>query len=54
LLYQASRADQSKQGMTALLSQAKVSASADRLDVTVALTDDQVVGVLQGNGLSNH
>lgn len=54
LLYQASLPDQSKQGVTALLSQAKVAASADRLDLTVALTDDQVVGLLQGNGLSGH
>jgi hypothetical protein len=54
LLYQASLPDQSNQGMTALLSQAKVAASVDRLDVTVALTDDQVVGLLQSNGISGH
>jgi hypothetical protein len=54
LLYQASRADQPNQDMTALLSQAKVAASTDRLDVTLALTDDQVVDLLQRNGLSSH
>ena len=54
LLYQASRADQPNQDMTALLSQAKVAASTDRLDVTLALTNDQVVDLLQRNGLSSH
>jgi len=52
-LYQSSRPDQPNQGMTALLSQAKVAASTDRLDVTLALTNDQVVDLLQSNGLSN-
>jgi hypothetical protein len=53
-LYQSSRTDQPNQGMTALLSQARVAASTDRLDVTLALTDDQVVDLLQSNGLSSH
>ena len=54
LLYQASSADQPKQDMTALLSQAKVAASTDHLDVTVALSDEQVVDLLRSNGLSSH
>jgi hypothetical protein len=49
-LFQSSRDDQPDQGMTALLSQAKFAASTDRLDVTLALTDDQVVDLLQRNG----
>jgi hypothetical protein len=53
MLYQASRADQPNQNMTALLSQAKVAASTDRLHVTLALTNDQVVDLLQHNGLSS-
>jgi hypothetical protein len=40
--------------MTALLSQAKVFAPRDRLDVTVALTDNQVTDLLQTNGVSSH
>jgi hypothetical protein len=54
LLYQPSRADQPNQDMTALLSHAKVATSTDRLDVTLALTNDQVVDLLQRNGLSSH
>jgi len=54
VLYQASRVDQPHQDMTALLSQAKVAASTDRLDVTLALTDGQVVDLLQRNGFSPH
>jgi hypothetical protein len=54
LLYQSSRPDQPKQDMTALLSQAKVAATADRLNVTLALSNDQVVDLLQSNGLSSH
>jgi hypothetical protein len=54
LLYQTSTATQPDQNMTALLSHAKVAASTDRLDVTLALTDDQVVDLLQKNGLSSH
>jgi hypothetical protein len=54
LLYQPPGADQPNQNMTALLSQAKVGASTDRLDVTLALTNDQVVDLLQRNGLSSH
>ena len=54
VLYQGSRADQPNQEMTALLSQAKIGASTDRLDVTLALTNDQVVDLLQRNGLSSH
>jgi hypothetical protein len=53
-LYQSSRTDQPNQPMTALLSQAKVAASTDRLDVTLALTDDQVADLLQTNGLSSY
>jgi hypothetical protein len=54
LLYQATRTDQPNQDMTALLSQAKIAASTDRLDVILALTNDQVVDLLQRNGLSSH
>jgi hypothetical protein len=54
LLYQASSTEQPKQDMTALLSQAKVAASTDHLDVTVALSDEQVVDLLRSNGLSSH
>jgi hypothetical protein len=54
LLYQATRTGQPNQDMTALLSQAKIAASTDRLDVILALTNDQVVDLLQRNGLSSH
>jgi hypothetical protein len=56
LLYQASGAGQPNQNMnmSALLNQAKVAASTNRLDVTVALTNEQVVDLLQTNGLSSH
>jgi hypothetical protein len=54
LRYQASRAGRSNQDVTALLDQAKLAPSGDRLDVTLELTDDQVVGLLQSNGFSIH
>jgi hypothetical protein len=54
LLYQSSRTGQPDHDMTALLSHAKVAAVTDRMDVTLALTNDQVVDLLQTNGLSRH
>jgi hypothetical protein len=54
LLYQASSVGQPNHDMTALLSQAKVAVSTDRLDVTMALTNNQVVDLLETNGLSTH
>jgi hypothetical protein len=54
MLYQSSRIDQPNQDMTALFSHAKIAASTDRMDVTLALTNDQVVDLLQRNGLSSN
>jgi hypothetical protein len=54
LRYQASRADKSNQGLIGFLGQAKVAPSGDRLDVTLDLTDDQVVDLLQSNSFSIH
>jgi hypothetical protein len=45
--YQTSRAGRSSQDVTGFLDQAKVGALGDRLDVTLDLTDDQVMGLLQ-------
>jgi hypothetical protein len=52
--YQGSQAGKSNQNVTDLLKQAEVASSGDRLDVTLDLTDDQVVGLLQGNGFPSH
>ncbi len=54
LLYQSYRAGKSNQDLTALLDQAKVAPSGDRLDVTLTLTDDQVVGLIQRNNFAVH
>jgi len=54
LRYQASQASKSNQDITGLFGQAKVAPSGDRLDVTLDLTDDQVVGLLQSNTFSIH
>lgn len=49
LLYQSSHSGASIEEVSALLNQAKVGASGDRLDVTLQLADDQVVALLQHN-----
>jgi hypothetical protein len=54
LLYESSLGGKSNQDMTALLNQAKVAASGDRLDVTLAPTDNQVVGLLQRSSFPTH
>lgn len=54
LRYQASQAGKSSQDVTAFLGQAKVGPLGDRLDVTLDLTDDQVVGLLQRGTFSTH
>jgi hypothetical protein len=48
--YQRSAAGNTNQDMSALLEQATVASSGDRLDVTLYLTDDQVAGLFQHNG----
>jgi hypothetical protein len=52
--YQTSRAGRSSQDVTGFLDQAKVGPLGDRLDVTLDLTDDQVVGLLQRGTFSIH
>lgn len=52
LRYQASQAAKSSQDVTAFLDQAEVDPSGDSLDVTLHLTDDQVVGLLQNGTFS--
>lgn len=54
LRYQASQAGKSNQDVTAFLNLAEVEPSGDRLDVTLHLTDDQVVGLLQNGTFSIH
>ena len=54
LLYQSYQAGNSNQDLTAMLDQAKVAPSGDRLDVTLTLTDDQVVGLIQRNNFAVH
>jgi hypothetical protein len=49
LRYHGSRAGKSNQDLTDLLNRAEVASSGDRLDVTLDLSDDQVVGLLQSN-----
>ena len=51
LLYQRYQARKSNQDLTELLEQAKVAPSGDRLDMTLALSDDQVMGLIQRNAL---
>jgi hypothetical protein len=54
LRYQASQGGKSNQDVTSFLDQARVGPLGDRLDVTVDLTNDQVVGLLQGGTFSIH
>jgi hypothetical protein len=54
LRYQASQAGKSNQDVTAFLDQAKVAPSGDRLDVTLELTDVQVVSLLQSDIFAIH
>jgi hypothetical protein len=54
LRYQGSRAGKSNQDVAALLDQAEVASSGDRLDVTLDLTDDQVVGLFLSNSFPPH
>jgi hypothetical protein len=49
LRYQGSRIGKSNQDVTALLYQAEVASSGDRLDVILDLTDDQVVDLVQSS-----
>jgi hypothetical protein len=54
LRYQASQAGNSNQDVTSFLGQAKVWPLGDRLDVTLDLTDNQVVSLLQRGAFSIH
>jgi len=54
LRYQASRAGKSNQDVPGFFDQAKVAPSGDRLDVTLELTDDQVVSLIQSNTFAIH
>jgi hypothetical protein len=54
LLYQRYQIASSNPDLTAMLGQAKVALSGDRLDLTLALTDDQVVGLIQHNTFAIH
>jgi hypothetical protein len=54
LLYQGYQAGNSNQNLAAMLGQAKVAPSGDRLDLTMTLTDDQVVGLIQRNTFAVH
>ena len=54
MLYQRYQAGSSNQGLAAMLSQAKVAPSGDRLNVTLALTNDQAAGLIQGDAFAIH
>ena len=54
LLYQRYQVASSNPDLAAMLGQAEVAPSGDRLDVTMALTDDQVVGLIQRNTFAIH
>ncbi len=49
LLYLRYQADNSNPDLASMLDQAKVAPSGDRLDVTLALTDDEMMGLIQRN-----
>jgi hypothetical protein len=53
-LYQHHQAADSNPDLAAVLDQAQVATSADRLDVSLALTDDQVVALIQRNTFVIH
>jgi hypothetical protein len=54
LLYQRYQVANSNPDLAAMLGQAEVAPSGDRLDVTMALTDDQVAGLIQRNTFAIH
>jgi hypothetical protein len=54
LLYQRYQVANSNPDLAAALSQAEVAPSGDSLDVTLPLTDDQVVGMIQLNTFANY
>jgi hypothetical protein len=54
LLYQRYQVANSNPDLAASLSQAEVAPWGDSLDVTLPLTDDQVVGMIQLNTFANH
>jgi len=54
LLYQRYQVANSNLDLAAMLGQAKVVPSGDRLDVTLALTDEQVVDLIQSNTFAIH
>jgi hypothetical protein len=54
LLYQRYKVANSNSALAAMLGQAKVAPSGDRLDLTLALTDEQVVGLIQSNTFAIH
>ena len=54
LLYQRYQVANSNPDLAAMLGQAEVAPSGDRLDVTLVLTNDQVVGLIQRNTFAIH
>ncbi len=54
LLYQRYQAANSNPDLASMLDQAKVAPSGDRLDVTLALTDDEMMGLIQRNTFAIH
>jgi hypothetical protein len=54
LLYQRYQVANSNSDLAAMLGQAKLAPSGDRLDLTLALTDEQVVGLIQSNTFAIH
>jgi hypothetical protein len=54
LLYQRYQVTNSNPRMAAMLDQAEVTPSGDHLDVTLGLTDDQAVGLIQRNTFALH
>jgi len=54
LLYQRYQAANSNPDLASMLDQAKVAPSGDRLDVTLSLTDDQMMGLIERNTFATH
>ena len=54
LLYQRYQVASSNPDLAAMLGRAEIAPSGDRLDVTLPLTDDQVVGLIQRNTFAIH
>ena len=53
-MYQRYQVANSNPDLAAMLDQARIAPSGDRLDVRLALTDDQVVGLIRRNTFAMH